>query len=251
MTDRERETARYAELASLVYTRGRAGFTDFLGMAELDNFLSSTAQYGGVPYTLSGGAPVCERVMARFGDEESLGYPPPDFPIVCLRAVPVAPKFAEPLSHRDCLGALMNLGVRREMLGDIFPLEKEVYLFCHARMADFLCENWTRVRHTEIRAEQAECPALLAAPTLTEEELTLSSERLDGILAHAFGLARTEAQTEIRTGRVFRNGRLATDPTVMCRAGDILTLRGKGRLRYDGVRGVTRKEKLRVGIARY
>ena len=250
MTDTEREMRRYAELAELAYTHARATFTDFLGIAEQDALHTAAREFPHVPYTLFGGTPDCERVMARFGDEDTLGYPPPAYPILCIAITPNAPKFAEPLSHRDLLGALMNLGIRREMLGDIFPGERVSYLFCCEKIAPFLAENLTRVRHTAVSASVTEYPEELATPTYETEEILVSSERLDGIVAHAFGISRAEAQGEIAVGKVFLDGRAAPDPTVTPRAGAQITLRGAGRLRYDGVAGVSRKGKLLVKIAR-
>lgn len=250
MTDAEREAKRYEELAEISYTHARATFTDFLGLAEQDVFFSAARDFSYVPYTLFGGAEGCERVMVRFGDEESLGYPPPAFPILCLAITPRSAKFAEPLSHRDILGALMNLGIRRDMLGDIFPGEGVSYLFCTEKMAPYLEENLTRVRHTDVKTAVCPCPEELASPVYEAEELQLSSERLDATVAHAFGLSRAEAQEEMSSGRVFLDGRAVTDLALTPQAGAVITLRGHGRIRYLGPVGETRKGKLRVRIER-
>ena len=77
---------------------------------------------------LFGGAAGAERVMIRFGDEESLGYEQP-FPIAIIKAEPVSPKFAEKLTHRDFLGAILNLGIERSTVGDIIVRESTAYFF--------------------------------------------------------------------------------------------------------------------------
>lgn len=250
MTDTEREMHRYAELAETAYTHARATFTDFLGLAEQDALARAARDFPHVPYTLFGGAEDCERVMARFGDEDTLGYPPPAHPIACLALRPTAPKFAEPLSHRDILGALMNLGIRREMLGDIFPGEEESWLFCCEKIAPFIAENLARVRHTPVSAAVTACPEALAAPVYQTEELRLSSLRLDALIAHAFGLSRADAQEAFAAGRVFLDGRAVTDLTVSPEPGARITLRGAGRIRFDGLLGNTKKGKLLVSVSR-
>ena len=53
---------------------------------------------------------------------------PPEDELICLELAPRAPKFAEPLGHRDFLGALMGLGIRREMLGDLTVTENKAQL---------------------------------------------------------------------------------------------------------------------------
>ena len=74
-------------------------------------------------YTLFGGCDETERNIARFVDSEEPGYEE-DFPIVCLEILPKSEKFAEPLCHRDFLGALMNLGIERKNIGDISVMHK-------------------------------------------------------------------------------------------------------------------------------
>ena len=94
-------------------------------------------------------------------------------------------------------------------------------------------------------------PPELAAPAPIPAEIQVASERLDGILAHAFGLSRAEVQDCFAARRVFADGRLCEDPAAHCQAGRILTLRGRGRVRYVGVLGTTKKGNLRVCIERY
>ena len=114
MQEEEREMRRFEELAEQCYARSRYTFTDFLGLSEYALFLTASPRFSYVPYTVFGGAEGCERVMVRFGSAEVLSYPEEAFPIACLLIAPSAPKFAEPFSHRDCLGAVMNLGIKRE-----------------------------------------------------------------------------------------------------------------------------------------
>ena len=92
----------------------------------------------------------CHMEGLYFGNPEELGYEEP-FPIVCIGIEPLIEKFGENLNHRDYLGALMNLGIERENLGDIFIKGKTGYVFCLERIADFIMENLTQVRHTHVK----------------------------------------------------------------------------------------------------
>ena len=104
---------RLTELAEKSYSQGTYTFSNFLGLAEQDVLSRIERDIRHVPKALYGGAEGCQRVMVRFGDEDLCGYDLP-FPIVCLKAAPTAPKYADKLTHRDILGALMNLGITRE-----------------------------------------------------------------------------------------------------------------------------------------
>ena len=128
MDARELLKKRFSELANRAYNSGIFTFTDFLGLAELSLFEEIKPQLKGIKYTLFGGHAACERKIIRFGDADELLYEEP-FPIVCVKAEPVQQKFADKLSHRDVLGALMNLGLERENFGDIAIINIIPYLF--------------------------------------------------------------------------------------------------------------------------
>ena len=70
-----------------------------------------------------------------------------DYPIDCLKIEPKALRFSEELGHRDYLGALLNLGVDRSVVGDILIKDKEAWFFCLHKMSDFFIENFIRVKH--------------------------------------------------------------------------------------------------------
>ena len=110
---------RLAELSARSAARGIWTYSEFLTMAE-QSILLDTPELS--PFSLFGGYEGAERRLACFGGEETVSYPASP-PVSCLIAEPVSRKFAEALSHRDFLGALMSLGIRREMLGDIIVAE--------------------------------------------------------------------------------------------------------------------------------
>ena len=98
-------------------------FTDFMNLNELNIFHSCVKEFAYVSYRLFGGYEHAERQIAAFlPDALSYNY---DFPVVSLKIRPLQKKFAEDLSHRDYLGALLNLGVDRSKIGDILIGEKK------------------------------------------------------------------------------------------------------------------------------
>lgn len=245
----ERLGKRLAELAARSVQAGIYVFTPFLGLAE-QNILRTLTPSLPAAYTLYGGAEGCERVMARFGSEEDFGYAE-DFPIVILGITPAAPKFAEPLTHRDYLGALLNLGIERQTLGDIIVREGVAYLFADEKIASYLQTELTRVRHTDVCvAPVTELPP--GALYVTEDvRLPVASERLDAMVARLWNLSREDAGDLFRRSLVFCEGREVTSPSFTPKPGDIVSVRGYGRFRYQGVRGETRKGKLNAIVSKY
>ena len=250
MTEQELLYARFCELAEGCYTHSRYTYTPFLSLSEQDVFHRASRDFSYVPFTLFGGAEGCERVMVRFGDEDTLGYPPPPFPIACLQLLLPNQKFAEPLTHRDCLGALLNLGVKRECLGDIFLSESGIYLFAEEKMAPFLCESLTRVRHTAVSLAPAAPPAAIFSKT-EEKTVTVASLRADGVIAHALSISRAESEALFAACRVFVGGRVREDGARPLMPGDLVTVRGYGRFRFLAEKGQTRKGKIALTLAFY
>lgn len=241
---------RFLELAKKADQRGTYTFTAFLGLAEQDVLARTERDIAYVPHDTFGGAPGCERIMVRFGNDSLCGYEQA-FPIVCIKAEPLSHKFADKLTHRDFLGALMNLGIDRSQLGDILVRGDTAWLFATETIAPFICDNLFRAKHTELR-----CTVVDELPegnlfTLEPRECLVSSERVDGILAHVYNLSRSEALEHIRAGKVFVNGRRCDSGSQLLKSGEIVSLRGAGRFVYSGVQRTTKSGKLSVLIQMY
>ena len=104
-------------------------YTNFLDINEQSVFAQMKNALNFVAFKTYGGNDACERQMIQFGSYETLGYEE-EFPITLIKISPLIEKYAESLSHRDYLGALMNLGIKREMLGDINIKQGRLSLLC-------------------------------------------------------------------------------------------------------------------------
>ena len=248
--DEERLKKRFWELARRSYRQGAYLYTGFLGLGEQAVFHEASARFGEAAWALFGGHAACERVMARFGDAEALGYEEA-FPIVCVEVRPAAPKFAEELGHRDFLGALLNLGIERDVLGDLFVGEGAAYVYVQETMGTFVCENLERVRHTAVRCRIVEGAPQEALPRREERLVNAASERLDAVAAAVYHLSRGQSAELFRGGRVFIDGRLCENGSARPKEGAIVSVRGYGRFGYGGVAHTTKKGRLAVRVETY
>jgi RNA-binding protein YlmH len=239
---------RLLELADKAYNSSQYFFTDFLSMAQLDIYYSMEKEISFVSVSEFGGTKDCERVMLRFGDNELCGYER-DFPIVCIEIQPVMSKFAEELSHRDYLGALMNLGIERDTMGDIVIMGKTAYLFCTEKMAPYIIESLDKVRHTNVRCTVAKEPPQSTVTRLEMKQLQVSAARTDSIISKLYKMSRSESVELFRAKRVFVNGRLNENNSGQLKPEDKVSVRGYGRFKYIGVSGETKKGKLNVEVA--
>lgn len=244
------EAHRLRELADRSYNNGQYTFTDFLSVAELAVFYDNEAELRFAHPTLFGGCDVSERKMIRFGSEEDLGYVQ-DFPITALVITPVADRFADDLNHRDFLGALMNLGIKREMLGDIFVRDKKACVFCRDSIAGYIADNLSRVRHTTVRVEITEDIPDIASHETEERIIQVSSQRIDAVISRVYNLSRQEAVNMFPAGLIFLNGRSCTENARQLKDGDVISVRGKGKFEYAGELGLSKKGKLNCRVRIY
>lgn len=118
-------------------------------------------------------------------------------------------------------------------------------------MADFIIENLDKIKHTNVRCERVESLPDSLQVKIEEEQVQLSSERIDALIAHIFRFSRTEATELFRSQKVFVNGRLMENKAHMPKEGDIISVRGYGRFRFDGCDRITRKGRMNIRIGRY
>ncbi len=250
MTEEKLWEQRFRELAQKAYNGSCYLFTPFLGLDQIALFCRMKQELSYAGYALFGGVEGAERAVIRFGDAAQLGYEE-EFPIVCLTVRPRVPKFAEELTHRDFLGALMNLGIERGLIGDIAVKEGNGYIFCLARIADYIRDNLTRVRHTDVRVEIAGCVPQELRPTFREETLVVSSERIDAVAARLFHLSRSQSTELFRAKKIFVNGSQCENGSYLCRPGDVISVRGYGKFRFCGAGSMTGKGRCRVQVKVY
>lgn len=241
---------RLTELANKAYSNSQYLFTPFLSMSELDLYYQIEREISYVPVTMFGGTKDCERIMLRFGSEELCGYEEP-FPITCIEIAPIIEKFGEVLSHRDYLGALMNLGMERSTLGDIIIIEKTAYLFCTEKMAPYILENLSQIRHTHVRCKIAEQVPESTITKMERKNCLVSSERADSVIAKLYNMSRSQGVELFRAKKVFINGRLNENNSGMLRPGDRVSVRGYGKFLYQGTAYETKKGKLSVEVDVY
>lgn len=240
---------RIRELANKAYSGDIVTFTGFLNLNELHMVNSLEAENPGIRSDSFGGYEFAERRMVAFLPD-ALSYEW-EYPIRCIKISSKEGKFSKPLGHRDYLGALIHLGIDRAMLGDILVKNNEAYVFCTEHMVDFILENLSKVKHTLVLPELVKEPKDLPQREFEVISQTVSSIRLDSILAAAFSSSRSSLVRNIEGGNVFVNGKQITSNGHPLKPNDVVSLRGKGKFLYVGTTGQSRKGKQIVRIHRY
>lgn len=243
---------RFIELAKKSDSACYYTFTDFLGLAEQSVFESARLSLGKIRYTRFGGAFGTERVMIRFGDPEEMGYEEP-FPIAVLKIEPKSPKFADKLTHRDFLGAILNLGIERKLLGDIVIRDNVGYVFTECEIADYIAASLERIKHTDVKISKTDTQALPDGELFRTErvKIQLAGERLDAVISKVYSISREESLSLFKKGLVFVSGRLIESNSYTPKPDDVVSVRGFGRFIYRGVFGLSKKGKLNAEVDIY
>ena len=237
---------RLYDLAEQACKTGKYRFTGFLGLHEQNLLLREQQKLSFAGLTLFGGCEDAERRMARFGCEEICGYEQP-FPIDLLRLTPRSQKYADALTHRDVLGALMGLGIERSCVGDIYIKDNIAFVFVVGQMRDLVCRELSSAKHTVLDCEVLDALPAGVGTALRQEAFLVASERLDCIVAAVFNLSREAASQLFAHEKVFVDGKIMQGSRT-APENAVISVRGFGRLRYGGVESVSRKGKPRVTV---
>ncbi len=158
----------------------------------------------------------------------------------------------ERLTHRDFLGALMGMGVRRDTVGDILVDTARCDLIVLPTVADFLHNSMTSAGRTHLTITRPALTELL--PPKQERKLirtTVSTLRLDSVLGAGFSLSRSRAAQLIESGHCAVNWRETARTSQILNQGDVISCRGLGKCRLKEVGGMTRKDRITVTVERY
>ena len=234
------------ELADTCYRRNIPVYTDFLNLSEQTVFLSNMSEFSHVRTFLDGGYEGAERKIVCFLPACEEGRPPRErLPMLPFKIQSSAGKFSVLCTHRDYLGAVLNLGIDRRQIGDLLVGEGYAYLLCKKAMADFLTEHLISVKRNPVHCILAEFSDLEAQQVLTEMTGTLASLRMDSLLAFFLKSSRSASVSALV------NGKLCTSHIAEPREGDIISVRGTGRFLFCGVLSSTKKGRLLIKIKKY
>ncbi|NLF44682.1 MAG: hypothetical protein GX581_01290 [Syntrophomonadaceae bacterium] len=224
--------------------------SDFLDLRQQVLGEAVAVQYADMVWKMDGGYESAERkrllLAPAWVDDDAM-----DNHIQYIQIKPTDRKKTS-LEHRDYLGAILNLGIKREKIGDILVQEQEAYCLVDASLTDYLCRQLERVGRSRVITSSIEIEELcLPQPKPVPINCTISSLRLDAVLAAACKISRSEAADLIEGGRVQINHQITEKTAVSVKENDLLSVRGQGRIRLEAVEGLSRKGRCRVRLSKW
>jgi len=213
-------------------------FTDFLTPEEAA-VLGKICQGNFLKVEFLGGREECERVMGALFKEERYG----DFPIEVLK---ISGNFKfESLNHRDYLGTILSLGVKREKFGDINVFEDGAEIYIHSDICSYIGLNINKIKHTGVKTSVISiAEAREKIQKYNDFKVNVASLRLDSITAALLNLSRTSAVNLIKAGEVKLNFSINYNLNTKIKINDLISVKGYGRFKIDDILGFTKSDRL-------
>lgn len=241
--------ARAIDLADQAIKTWEVVCTDFLSPPELAEIQQMFGRLTEVHLSAWGGYPQAERQRIAIARADL----PLDPSQVAVAAIEIAGNFLfDPATHRDFLGAMLGMGIVREKTGDIIVLgERGSQAIVVPEMVEFLETQLTQVRSVPVKTQRIELNELKVKEPKKKELTTVeASLRLDAIASAGFGMSRSKMVDFIDGGDVRVNWKEITQASYQVKSGDLIAIRGKGRLEVGEV-NVTKKDRYRVQLTRF
>ena len=248
MIDEEKRLcAMTADLVRLSERRYEPCYSDFLSESEQTIVLSELKAQGCETYLMWGGYENAQRVMLCVypmycqPDER-------DFPFTALN---LRFRTGAKLTHRDFLGSLMALGLKRAAIGDIVIGEGLCTFFVKTELQSYVTGQIEKVGREGVTFVDSGVDLSLSAQRFSDKACTVTSLRTDIIVGECAALSRSKSQQTIKSGAVSVNARLVYDPDAKINDGDKVSIRGSGKfiVHFDG--SMSKKGKYKIIISKY
>jgi RNA-binding protein YlmH len=127
-------------------------YSDFLDPYQKSLLQKTFKVDNDIKYIFNGGYPGAEREIVVFCPNNMSIYDYPNFKYP-LNLIEISSRKMENLSHRDFLGALMGLGIKREKVGDILLEEGICRVIVINEIADYIKFNLDKIGKTRVDVE--------------------------------------------------------------------------------------------------
>lgn len=247
-TEGENMAVKLVDFAEQAKKNRKYKLSGFLTPFEQEMANTIANSLGDLHVEFDGGYIGAERQRAAFCHMDFAGTPA--FEIAVIKAEWNG-EFAR-LSHRDVLGSILSLGVSREIVGDIIATKEFAKILVDKKMADYFVANLKRIGDSGVETSIDELLNIEAKEERVKEiSATVASLRADSIAAAGFGMSRSKMASEIAAEKVKLNWQTLKNAAQSIKQGDILSMRGRGRLEVSEIHGQTKKGRIAVSLKRF
>lgn len=235
---------RAIDKAEIAVKKHEVKSTDFLNPYELNAVINTLNSIYDLSHTAVGGYEEAERKSVIIYPDYMEDYMV-DIPISALE-IQTSSQFVS-LDHRDYLGSILSMGLKREKIGDLLVHNNTCQLIINNGLKDYILYNLNKVGNNSVRVKEIKLEDIIS-PSIEYKKIqgNIASLRLDSILSLGFKTSRSEAQNLVSKERVSVNWGKITKPTYKVNKNDIISVKGKGRIIVDSIEGRTKSGRIVV-----
>lgn len=227
------------------YNSGKVVSTNFLDPSEIVQVLGELRY---VEHFLWGGFEEAERKVVLIGAENlaELNCEVTEFITVIRVQINNGT-----LTHRAVLGSVLGLGIKREMLGDIIVQNDLCDIIISRTIAEYVLNNLKAIGRDKVSVKEISFEELIVPEDSSKEiKTTVSSLRVDSVISAGYGIAREKSSALIKGELVKLNHIVIKSPVKQVHEGDIISVRGKGRLEIREIGGTSKSGRIKIVLAR-
>ncbi|MBQ7986280.1 MAG: hypothetical protein IJ304_03330 [Clostridia bacterium] len=187
------------------------------------------------------------KIFGAFPDWQEPSFE--DFPIAVLK---ITKKYEKELNHRHYLGTILSLGIERNKIGDILPDENGATVFVLEDIAGFIKENITKIAGCGVEIDICDFGSVKIPEKRFELiDIVAASLRLDACLGAILKISRKDAKNLAISEKVSVNHLEAKSEDVKLGVGDLLSIRGFGRVEILEIGGKTRSDRVHITVKKF
>lgn len=197
----------------------------------------------------------------KFMEKKIIIFIPEDLPydiedtysnyISCIK---ITPKLKDKLVHKDYMGSIYSLGIKREYIGDIFVTGESGYLFCMKSIEEYILTNLVTVSNQTVQIDilsifNDEVKKLKV--DYEDKNIIVPSFRADVVLSEIYNLSRSVVKEKIEKKEMFVNSKCILSCNIILKENDIVSLKRCGKFMVGNVLKKTKSENVVLNIKKY
>ncbi len=251
------EISKLLDKIEFVSKRNSVEYTDFLDMRQRQLCEKALSELKYNNYVAFGGYKTAERtaiILYPTKLEEVFKNEQFDFnTIFSVIRIQLPNELKGMYQHRNYLGAIIKIGIKREKVGDIIATKDGADVIVLKEVEKYVLDGLkelTRFHKSEFSIFGLE-KLNIEEPKTQKLEIIVPSMRIDSIVSESIRTSRAKGTEIIKEERVFLNHELVTKGSKEVKTGDILTIRGKGRFKVGNIVNETKKGNLVLEVEKY
>lgn len=151
------------------------------------------------------------------------------------------------LNHRKVLACLLDLGIKREVIGDIVFNDTDCYIMVSEEIKEYVIDNLRNISHTPVELTEY-FGEVIKKINYETKKVFVTSLRVDSVIASMYGISRNKAQEMVRGDLVKVNEAKILNVNHVLKENDMISVRGKGRFYLGNILGSSRSERIIVEL---